>query len=128
MNLLSKWFANARPQDKVRGLAHPRAAPRQQLLGEKSDAYDWTAHTADRLLHDVQAGMLVTIGSKAQQPKGSPVVDNRAYFVTGYNARTGTFTVVNPWGWKNPGRFAGMLHLTPAEVERYFDALETPVS
>ena len=69
--------------------------------------------------------MLVTVGSKAHQPLGSPVMDGREYFVTGYDARTGTFAVVNPWGWKNPGRFARMLHLTLAELQRYFGAFGT---
>jgi hypothetical protein len=101
------------------------ADPMQQILGEKTHGYDLTAATGTRLLPDVRAGMLVTIGSKATQPKSSAVVDNHEYYVTGYDARTATFTVVNPWGWNNPGQFAGTLHLTLAEIERYFDAFET---
>ena len=95
------------------------AASMQQIMGEKS----LTVPTFNTLLQDVQAGMLVTLGSKYADymPSGSPVIPAHVYYVTGYDATTKTFTVVNPYGWKGDGT----LHLTLARIEDYFGELNT---
>ncbi len=91
----------------------------QQILGESTS---WVSTlnttTLNELIADLNAGDMVVLGSKPSQ-SNSNVIDSHEYYVTGYNASTHTFTVVNPWG-ANLATI-GTLHLTAAQIEVSFD-------
>jgi hypothetical protein len=90
----------------------------QQILGESASWTSLTAAASDALILHVQTGDLVTLASSWSEPNKSHVIADHEYYVTGYNAGTGMFTVVNPWGANL--RAIGTLHLTAAQVEAYF--------
>jgi len=95
----------------------------QQVLGESTS---WVASlntsAINAMINDLEAGDLITLASNSYEPTKSHVIADHEYYVTGYNATTKTFTVVNPWGANL--KTIGTLHLTAAQVEQYFSEFD----
>lgn len=69
------------------------------------------------------AGALVGLASKSS-PTDATVVGGHAYALIGYDARTQTFTLFNPWGVNNGSSKPGVITLTFAQLQAnfsYFD-------
>jgi hypothetical protein len=96
----------------------------QQIMG-KASSWVVTLDIATTLgiIAHLQSGDLVTLASQSSEPGKSHVISDHEYYVTGYNAGTGTFTVVNPWGANL--KTIGTLHLTAAQIEQCFFELDT---
>jgi len=95
----------------------------QQVLGESTA---WVAplnsSAINTMINDLKAGDLITLASNSSESSKSHVIADHEYYVTGYNAATKTFTVVNPWGANL--KTIGTLHLTAAQVEHYFSEFD----
>jgi hypothetical protein len=107
-------------------------APLQQILGESTQEYSESQSTGlsvsdiTTLIADIQAGDMITIGTKSPDNNtffsGTNIVEDHMYYVSGYDASTGLFTLENPWGYdltrnNNP---LGTLQLTTSQLETYF--------
>jgi hypothetical protein len=86
--------------------------PLQQIMGETTKEYSVSSTTISMLIADVQAGDLITIGSRSSP--GDNVIGGHEYYITGYDPVTMTFTVVNPWGANL--KTIGTLHLTASQL------------
>jgi hypothetical protein len=102
----------------------------QQVMGESTSYSSTSTSNLSTLLKDVQAGMLVTLGSKQAEPRNSPVFADHEYYITGYDPTTKTYTVVNPWGWNytQNGKNYGTLHLTASQIQQYFSEFDVGAS
>jgi len=91
----------------------------QQIMGEATQfVYTLNRATVASLIADLKAGDLVTIASVSSPPDSSHLVGDHDYYVTGYNASTQRFTVVNPWGASLQN--IGTLQLTAAQLQNDF--------
>lgn len=116
----------SRPQDSLGSINSYRTISRgfggravQQIMGEPSQfVFTLDSTTVTGLIADLRAGDLVTIASVRSPPASSKLIGGHDYYVTGYNAGTQTFTVVNPWGAGLQG--IGTLQLTAAQLKNYF--------
>jgi hypothetical protein len=93
----------------------------QQVLGEASASFNVAAEPDFR--QAVLNGDAVTLDTKMHEPSGSQVLENHAYYVTGYDASTNTYTIINPWGANfNDGQgHPGTLHLNWSQITQTFD-------
>ena len=62
---------------------------------------NWTDSQQSILVNAVLQNKVVTLGSRSGSP-GNGVVGNHAYILTGYNAQTGTFTLLQSLGHDSP--------------------------
>jgi hypothetical protein len=126
----SGWSRRAdgvKPADSYHAIEYGNGnEPMQQIIGEQTFANAVSAGNMAALLADVQAGELVTLGSKWMEPANSPVFESHEYYITGYDAATQTYTVVNPWGYNytQNGQNLGTLHLTASQIVMYFDEFD----
>jgi hypothetical protein len=94
----------------------------QQVLGE--NATNTNLGGESPFLLAVERGDFVTLDSKLQEAKNSPVLENHAYFVTGYSSMTNTYTVINPWGpnFNDGAGHPGTLQLTWTQIRQAFSS------
>jgi hypothetical protein len=104
-------------------------APMQQVLGEAtSQVYPsggLTTTNISTLIADIQAGDMITIGTYEPDNNtffsGTNIVEGHEYYVNGYNATTGLFTIINPWGYNliRNNQPEGTLQLTSNQLITY---------
>jgi Calpain family cysteine protease/Putative Ig domain len=66
------------------------------------------------------AGTLFTLASSYSGNSSLGIVPNHDYAVLGYDSTTGTYTLLNPWGWDYSGTYPGILNLTWAQITANF--------
>jgi hypothetical protein len=66
------------------------------------------------------AGTLFTLASTFSGNSSLGIVPNHDYAVLGYDSTTGTYTLLNPWGWDETGEYPGILTLTWAQITANF--------
>ncbi len=101
-------------------------APLQQVLGEATQEVgggSLTKQNINTLIADVQAGKLITLCTKSGSGEyfsGTNIIKDHTYYLKGYNAKTGLFTLVNPWGYDH--WLDGTVQVSAAQLMSHFDS------
>ena len=81
-----------------------------QLTGRPIWGVEPSAMTEFMLINNIEKGNLITLGTPPEakilpsqmylfQGNGAPLVPSHAYYVLGYDSKTGMVEIGNPWGW-----------------------------
>jgi hypothetical protein len=110
--------------------------PLQQILGEStqevgaSSTTGLTSSNVNTLIADIQAGDMITIGTESPNNNtffsGTNIVEDHVYYLNSYDATTGLFTLMNPWGYNlmRNNQAEGTLQLSANQLMSYFNEFD----